>query len=122
MEKTIFLLRGLPGSGKTDFAFDLWEAMPATICSADLYMVDDDGEYEFTPTKLQDCHDMCWFDFTMAMDNDENCIVVDNTNVEVWEYQKYIDEGQKAGYIVRVLTVENHHNGKSIHGVPSETL
>jgi tRNA A37 threonylcarbamoyladenosine biosynthesis protein TsaE len=124
MKNTVFILRGLPGAGKSEFAFDLFEEMGSTFthCSADNYMTDEFGEYHFDAANLPRAHHLCKRDFKIALEENINCIVVDNTNVKVWEFQPYIDAARIAGYTVKVLVVENHHNGRSIHGVPADKM
>jgi len=122
MENTVIILRGLPGSGKTEFAFDLWGSMGATIVSANNYMVDDDGEYSFDIHKIPSSNDSCKSDFDTAIANEDNCIVVDNLNIQGWEFEQYKLDAVAKGYKVRVLTVENHHNGKSDDSVFSDNL
>ena len=53
--KELFLLRGLPGSGKSTFAKALTGVY--TI-EADRYFMDGD-EYKFDPSKLKDAHAWC---------------------------------------------------------------
>lgn len=121
MEKQVVILRGLPGSGKSDLAWMLWKTMGATVCSADYYFYDGD-EYVFDATKLGDAHAKCKEDFIHAIQNDEDVIVVDNTNTQQKEFEWYELTATHHGYTIRHLIVENRHGGVSSHKVPRETI
>ena len=88
--RTTFILRGMSGGGKSTLAETLCSAMTnAVVCSADSYMYDDDGNYCFKPELLQDAHQMCWDLFLESLDDDEiDGIIVDNTNMQRWEWKK----------------------------------
>ncbi|XP_023403015.1 NEDD4-binding protein 2-like 1 isoform X5 [Loxodonta africana] len=55
--KHLYLLRGLPGSGKTTLARQLQHDFPrAVIFSTDDFFSRDDGTYEFNPDFLEEAH------------------------------------------------------------------
>ena len=59
--KVMFILRGLPGSGKStvaDALFDKYQGN-AVICSADYYRYNKQGEYVFSIESLQETHAKC---------------------------------------------------------------
>ena len=121
MEKTVFIIRGLPGSGKSDLAWMLWKTMGATICSADYYFYDGD-EYDFDATRLGDAHAKCKEDFMHAINNGEEVIVVDNANTQYKEFEWYDLNAVHHGYLIRHIIVENRHGGVSPHDVPYSTI
>jgi adenylate kinase family enzyme len=45
MSGVLFLIRGLPGSGKTSFASAIWNDY--AVCEADKFFYDKDGNYNF---------------------------------------------------------------------------
>ncbi|XP_058999777.1 NEDD4-binding protein 2-like 1 isoform X4 [Mustela lutreola] len=56
--KHLYLLRGLPGSGKTTLARQLQHDFPrALIFSTDDYFFREDGAYEFNPDFLEEAHE-----------------------------------------------------------------
>lgn len=134
---TVYILRGLPGSGKSTFvkshSHNTW-GMDNVHISADKHMVDADGNYAYDVTKLRQNHQLCRDEFYEALRNcdplEPKAIYVDNTNMEAWEYQAYMDMVHdynhepdcNARWQVFVLTVHNHHNGKSIHDVPDDKV
>jgi len=126
MTKTLTIVRGLPGSGKSSFAGFVWDDY--AICEADKFFYDLDGNYNFDSSKLKQAHEWCRNEVENRMkQNDENPqyypdIVVSNTFTQEWEMQPYFDLAEKYGYRVFSIIVENRHGNKNIHGVPDDTL
>ena len=54
--KELFLLRGLPGSGKSTFANFVWNEY--AICEADKFFYDKEGNYNFDATKIKQAHEL----------------------------------------------------------------
>ena len=115
--KELFLLRGLPGSGKTTLA----ESLGGSHMEADKYFTYD-GKYEFDVTKLKDAHDWCQNAVRVFMENKSKRVVVSNTFTQEWEMLPYYDLAKKYGYRVHSLIVENRHEGVNEHGVPEDKL
>ena len=117
--KELFLLRGLPGSGKTTLA----NSIGGTWVEADTYFTNPKGEYEFDASKLKEAHKWCQFIVEEEMNYlKEERITVSNTFTQEWEMQPYFDLAEKYGYRVYSLIVENRHGGVNEHGVPEEKL
>jgi len=122
MAKELFLLRGLPGSGKSTMA----KSLGGEFVEADRYFMKY-GKYEFDATKLREAHKWCleqvreW----MRVDSkgfDINRIVVSNTFTQEWEMQPYYDLAKEYGYMVFSIIVENRHGGKNVHNVPEDKI
>jgi predicted kinase len=126
MEKLLIILRGIPGSGKSTFARMMWSDY--VICEADKYWYDEDGNYNFDPSKLKQAHEWCQSQVRKFMqDNTLNDqfyreIVVSNTSTTEKELQPYLDLANEFGYKVVSLIVENRHGNSNVHNVPQETL
>ena len=122
MEKILFIVRGLPGSGKSTFA----KTLGGTHFETDnFFMVD--GEYKFDVTKLKVAHEWCQNSVNTAMilnitTDLNNTIVVSNTFTQEWEMKPYFDMAETYGYRVFSLIVENRHGGVNQHGVPQDKL
>lgn len=124
--KKLYIVRGLPGSGKSTFA----EALVGSdflVCEADKYFMVD-GEYKFDASKLKEAHESCRARVEMYMHdsamNDQfyREIAVSNTFTQEWEMQAYLDLAKKYDYMVFTVIVENRHGGINQHGVPIDKL
>jgi predicted kinase len=116
--KNLYLLRGIPGCGKSTFANNL----AGVIYSADMYFEDQYGNYNFDPSKIKQAHAWCKRVTMEAMEAEFSDITVANTFTQEWEMKDYIDMATKYGYIVFSLIIENRHGNKNVHGVPDETI
>ena len=127
MEKTLYIVRGLPGSGKSTFATKL-VGDDFLVCEADKYFTDADGNYNFDVTKIKDAHKWCqdrvetYMKDSMVNDQFYREVAVSNTFTQEWEMKPYFGLAEKYGYKVFCVVVENVHNGKSIHNVPIEKI
>jgi NEDD4-binding protein 2 len=133
MAKICYILRGLPGSGKSMLAKNLRDSHThARVFSTDrFFMVD--GEYQFDPSKLGEYHTQNLAQATHFMEkgkkysSDILCII-DNTNTQHWEYEKYEEVAKENGFMVQVITVEWNINDiplyaeRNSHGVPEEAI
>ena len=122
MEKKLYLVRGLPGSGKSTFG----KSLGGTHFEADMFFMVD-GEYKFDHTKLKEAHEWCRNSVNTAMilnttANLNDVIVVSNTFTQEWEMKPYVDMAETYGYKVFSIVIENRHGGVNGHNVPEETI
>ena len=129
MEKTLIILRGIPGSGKSTFAKYLVDDADFLVCETDKYFTDEKtGEYKFDSTKLKYAHKYCqdlvetYMSDSLINNQFYNKIVVSNTMTMEWEMKPYFELAEKYGYKVFTIIMENRHNGKNVHGVPEDKL
>lgn len=120
--KELFLLRGLPGAGKSTLARSIVGDKDYCHKEADMYFIDRDGNYDFKPSKIKEAHAWCQEEVEFVMEYEHSRIVVSNTFTQAWEMQPYFDMAEKYGYRVYSLIVENRHDGVNEHGVPVEKL
>lgn len=122
--KTLILLRGLPGAGKTTFAKYMFSN---NVFEADQYFYDEQGNYNFDGSALSEAHEWCksQVEDLMKMSDDTQYgqeIVVSNTNTTEAELAHYIKLGEKYNYQIVSLIVENRHGNKSVHNVPDAAM
>jgi len=120
--KTLILLRGLPGSGKSTFA----KSLGGIHIEADQYFMEN-GEYKFDAAKLKYAHQYCQKQTQAWMSHDgtqvnADKIIVSNTFTMEWEMVPYFGLAKDYGYQLVCLVVENRHGGVNEHGVPADKL
>ena len=120
----VYILRGLPGSGKSYLTAKLCEKLssagPLKVCSADEYFTSQGSEgdeedlgtdvngsdgapgYDFDVAKIRQAHSYCMDVFIEALNNGMPSVVVDNTNIERWHYARYLQLAAACGYRVVV--------------------
>ena len=92
----LFVVRGLPGSGKSTYAKTL--VQPSAHFEADQYFVRG-GKYNFDPSKLKDAHADCLARTRKAMvEGKHKRVAVSNTFTMKWEVQPYIDLAKELGW------------------------
>ena len=121
MEKMLYLVRGIPGSGKSTFAKTL---VKKDYChkEADMYFVDADGKYNFKPSQIKDAHKWCQEEVDNLMRYSHSPVVVSNTFTQEWEMEPYFEMAKEFGYKTFSIIVENRHGGTNQHEVPDEVL
>jgi predicted kinase len=125
MIKTLLLVRGVPGAGKTSF-IDLLKdnglGLDVNAYSADDWMVDKRGEYKFDSDKLKQVHDQCQAAVEWDMADGHNLIAVHNTLSTESEIEPYTTLAKKYDYRVISIILERRHSGVNGHGVPRTTI
>lgn len=138
LNKQVIIMRGLPGSGKSyavrqlTRARDLPPAQVATVCSADNFFLTEDGVYKFEPARIGEAHAACLRAFIRATQVDKHdLVIVDNTNIQRWEYENYGLLGYLAGYSVETVCMHQQvitraeierSITRNIHGVPAHII
>jgi predicted kinase len=121
--KSLYLLRGLPGAGKSTLAKKLGDAH----FEADMYFTNENGQYIFNGADIKKAHEWCQNEVHIAMilnhttGSNEN-IVVSNTFTQEWEMEAYYKLAETYGYRVFSLIVENRHGGENLHNVPEDKI
>jgi len=120
--KTLYIVRGVPGSGKSTFA----KSIGGIHIEADQFFMEN-GKYNFDITKIKLAHKYCqnqteaWMKTDGTQVNNDK-IVVSNTFTQEWEMEPYFKLAEKYGYRTFSLIVENRHGGVNVHDVPEDKL
>lgn len=118
MEKVLTICRGIPGSGKSTFS----KTLGGQHYEADMYFIDEEGNYNFDGSKIKDAHKWCQSFVETDMVLEYPKIVVSNTFTQEWEMVPYFKLAKEYGYTVFTIVVENRHGGVNQHGVPEDKL
>lgn len=124
MNKTLLMIIGIPGSGKSTMAEKIKKENPeysdSNIWEADMFFVNPkNGEYNWNVERLASAHRWCQIQVENDMRDGKN-VIVSNTNLRPRERKPYIDLAKKYGYKVEVITCDGGF--KNIHNVPEETI
>lgn len=114
--KTLYIVRGLPGSGKSSLAKKVTEL----VYSADDFFTNKKGEYNFNAKLLGKAHEWCWGKVRDAMFLGVNAVAVANTFTQAWEAEKYYQIAEEYGYSVFVIECQNDFG--NVHDVPKESI
>lgn len=118
--KRIYLIRGLPGAGKSSLADEMAAVFRCEWFEADDYFYTPDG-YVFDASKLYKAYSQCLSQTKAAMEEERN-IIVSNTFTTEKELKPYLNLAAEHEYHVTTLIVEGRHGNPSVHGVPDETM
>ncbi|XP_078513281.1 NEDD4-binding protein 2-like 1 [Lissotriton helveticus] len=128
--KHLYLIRGLPGSGKTTLTRQLKHAFPSAVTfSTDDFFINEDGTYEYSPDFLGEAHMWNQKRAKKAMKNGKSPIIIDNTNIHAWEMKPYVLMALQNNYEVIFREPETRWKfnvqelaRKNSHGVPKEKI
>jgi predicted kinase len=107
--RTVMVMRGLPGSGKSTLVNAvtyLYSPDEPLVCSADHYFLDRNGRYKFDAVQLKNAHESSQSIMKLACTEGKKIIIVDNTNVQRWEMGPYFAAANSAPFTYRVIVAE----------------
>jgi len=125
---TLILIRGLPGSGKTRIAKNVYDY--AVRVAADDYF-DKYLNGEFVPSHIGKAHAWCLGVATGAMENGARIplerVVVHNTFTQLWEMSAYIEVAKELGWDLKVISIDSGLSDeklalRNVHNVPVNTI
>lgn len=132
--KSVVLMQGLPGSGKSSYARALVKCSPeasAFHIEADAFYRDAKGKYKFTVARVPEVRLKCFHLFLQALHGEYDLIIYDNVNLDAAELspfylmaQLYARESQLE-YSVAVHRIEYPIEKcweRQTHGVPRDVF
>ena len=138
LNSTVYIMRGLPGSGKTTHALHLKKTLETRGFTVDICSADDghmipakDGKliYRFDPAKIDAAHGLClcrFVGFVRDYCGEPNCaIFVDNTNTSALEIAPYYRLARAYKFDVVVVEMRTHPAvclSRQTHDVPPMTI
>ena len=114
--KYLFLIRGLPGAGKTDLAGVLSEDRYPILAEDDYYRAPD-GTYEWTIEKEPLGRQYCIDATIEVLKRDVPKVFVTNVFATHKQIEPYLEAAKRYDYRCSVLIVQNTHGNLSIHNV-----
>ena len=124
--KKLIILRGLPGSGKSNMAKKL--VGKGVIHSTDNYLTKN-GKYEFDHDNIARYHYLNLMDSIRSMRKGISPIVIDNTNIMALHCINYVEQGKIYGYEIEIVETDvpwafdiEELVKRNSHDVPRETI
>jgi len=121
----LFLIRGVPGAGKTSFVEQILADNMAiqSHCSVSIatddYFYNSDGDYEWDGNLLKTNHEACQAQVEEWMMNKITTKIFIHNTFSVYDpdMKPYHDLKDKYNWFLFSVIVENRHGGMNIHGV-----
>ncbi|KAK3885567.1 hypothetical protein Pcinc_010233 [Petrolisthes cinctipes] len=127
-KKLMVIMRGLPGSGKTTMAKRL-KGRTGVILSTDDFFCDKQGNYTYDSSRIGAAHEWNKRRTIQRLQEDRSPVIIDNTNLQVWEMLPYVKLAVQYSYEVELLEVDTSWKlnpkelaWKNMHGVPKDKI
>jgi predicted kinase len=108
MAKTLYIMQGIPASGKSTLAATIARESYGHILSTDEYWMKSDGIYRFNPSKLDAAHRWNKQRCIKLMQAGAPLIVIDNTNITRRDVQPYLVMAEIFEYDVQIVRVQTN--------------
>ncbi|KAJ8958237.1 hypothetical protein NQ318_017380 [Aromia moschata] len=133
--KVLVLIRGVPGCGKSHLSRHILQSTVGIDPNYKLHILSTDdyfytnGVYKYNPEKISDAHGWNHNRAFNALSRGFSPVIIDNTNVQMWEMKPYAMMATDYGYIIEILEPDTHwcFNDKELakrntHGVPRSKI
>ncbi|XP_041356648.1 uncharacterized protein LOC121373902 isoform X2 [Gigantopelta aegis] len=122
----MIILRGLPGSGKSTLAREL--KFDGAVLNTDEYFMKH-GVYKYDINMLSDAHDWNKTRAIKAMQKKINPLIIDNTNLQMWEMIPYVKLALAYKYMIEIVEPSTPWKErpaelakKNSHSVPKDSI
>jgi predicted kinase len=139
---TLYILRGLPGSGKSTYARKRWPLMRAdrfiwggedkhaqpVWVSIDHEFTNLSGEYEWEAKRVGQAAAAANIRLVRLLRESVETVIVDNTHSRLWEYHLALDLAYAFGYEVEIVSLfdggcsDEELFERGVHNVPLEVI
>lgn len=134
--RILIIMRGAPGCGKTHMAKTIIDMLVCNnymnynthIFSTDDYFMHN-GKYYFNKHNLSQAHAWNQHRVKVAMFQGFSPIIIDNTNIDLWEMEFYVMHGVNNGYFLEVVEPNtawarnaSQLAKRNVHNVPFTTI
>ena len=117
----LYIVRGLPGSGKTTYAKQLMSRIPNVVhFEADMFRYNAAGEYVYDHDKPAKAHNDCYDAVRDILVNTTKSVVVANTFINTEYVRRYIELVQEVGCRLAIHTCRGNYG--STHEVPDDVM
>jgi predicted kinase len=116
ISKTLYIVRGVPGSGKTTFCKNQLGVKPYE--ADDFFMIN--GKYCYDRKKIKMAHYFCRQNVKQALKKGNPIVAVANTFVKKFMLEKYIQMAKTYGYRVEIIIMKGNY--ENVHNVSPEII
>ena len=99
--KKVYILRGIPGSGKSELAQELAKDTGRIHSTNDYFY--ENGTYRFDPALLNRNRDRSFMAFCSSLRDRVETVVLENPNVQIPEYERYVTAAGWYDYTVEII-------------------
>jgi len=114
LKPTLYIIRGLPGSGKSTFACKTFPEL--NVFEADQFFGED---YNWNGDFISDAHNWCYFSVLNDLYNGKD-VVVSNTFTTRKELERYFKIKEKLDIDIVIYEIKTQF--ESVHDVPERVL
>ncbi|MBI3671807.1 hypothetical protein HY249_03365 [Candidatus Azambacteria bacterium] len=117
--KHLIIVRVVSNSGKSSFVRSIMTDEDEEF-SGGQFMVDENGKYRYSPSKISGAHQKCQDAVEDAMEMSVSHIFVHNTFCAKKDMDPYVELAERYGYKIHYIIVESRGRKGDLSGVPAE--